>query len=93
MQQIGGDPKDKMTAMQKRGVAMRPVSVEHGGKFTNLNEATEAVNLETLQAPADAWVNAYRRDDWSAVALFYLDKPENGLPALAPAAQRTEALK
>ncbi|MBL0160433.1 MAG: DUF2961 domain-containing protein [Bryobacterales bacterium] len=93
MQQIGGDPKDKMTAMQKRGVAMRPVSVDQNGKFTKLNEAAETVQLESLKAPGDAWVNAYRRDDWSAVALFYLDKPENGLPALAPVALRTEGLK
>ncbi len=93
MQQIGGDTKDKMTAMQKRGVAMRPVSIEHRGRFTKLAESGETVQLESLNAPADAWVNAYRRDDWSAVALFYLDKPENGLPALAPVAQRTEALK
>jgi hypothetical protein len=33
-----------------------------------------------------------RRDDWSSTAYFYLDKPENGLPRLAPVAQRTEGL-
>ena len=29
-----------------------------------------------------------REDDWSGVAYFYLDRPENGLPALAPVASR-----
>jgi hypothetical protein len=33
-----------------------------------------------------------RSDDWSAVAYFYLDRPENGLPALAPVAQRVAGL-
>ena len=93
MQQIGGDTKVKMTAMQKRGVAMRPVSMDQGGRFTRLNESGEAVQLDRLEGPDDAWVNVYRRDDWSAVALFYLDKPENGLPGLAPVAQRTDGMK
>ena len=30
----------------------------------------------------DKWCNFYRQDDWSSVAYFYLDRPENDLPAL-----------
>jgi hypothetical protein len=30
-----------------------------------------------------------RADDWSSCAYFYLDRPENGLPPLAPVAERT----
>jgi hypothetical protein len=33
-----------------------------------------------------------REDDWSSTAYFYLDRPENGLPPLAPVAQRTSGL-
>jgi hypothetical protein len=33
-----------------------------------------------------------RSDDWSSVAYFYLDRPENGLPALAPVARRVAGL-
>lgn len=33
-----------------------------------------------------------RSDDWSSVAYFYLDRPENGLPALAPVAERVAGL-
>ncbi len=33
-----------------------------------------------------------RSDDWSACAYFYLDRPENGLPPLAPAAERIVGL-
>lgn len=93
MQQIGGDTKDKMTAMQKSGVAMRPVTMDENGKLTRFNESDETVQLDQVKAPDDAWVNVYRRDDWSAVALFYLDRPENGLPLLAPVETRTEAMK
>lgn len=32
-----------------------------------------------------AWVNYYRKDDVSAIALFYLDRPTSGLPPLTPA--------
>jgi hypothetical protein len=30
-----------------------------------------------------------RSDDWSSCAYFYLDRPENGLPRLAPVGERT----
>jgi hypothetical protein len=33
-----------------------------------------------------------RSDDWSSCAYFYLDRPENGLPALAAVAERTAGL-
>ena len=33
-----------------------------------------------------------RTDDWSSCAYFYLDRPENGLPPLAPVSQRLAAL-
>ena len=33
-----------------------------------------------------------RQDDWSAVAYFYLDKPENGLPPIASAEARMEGM-
>ncbi len=34
-----------------------------------------------------------RADDWSSCAYFYLDSPENNLPALAPVAERTAGLE
>ena len=33
-----------------------------------------------------------RADDWSSCSYFYLDRPENGLPALAPVAERIAGL-
>lgn len=92
IQQIGGGTKEQMAALQRKGVAVRPVSVDESGKFRKLAETDAVVKLDELDAPKDAWVNVYRRDDWSAVALFYLDRPENGLPRLAPVADRVEGL-
>jgi hypothetical protein len=39
------------------------------------------------------WTNFYRQDDISATAYFYLDKPANNLPFLAPANERTTGLE
>jgi hypothetical protein len=33
-----------------------------------------------------------RSDDWSSTAYFYLDRPENGLPRLAPVGERTAGM-
>jgi hypothetical protein len=41
----------------------------------------------------DGHTNFYRSDDVAAVAYFYLDRPENGLPAIAPAAERLTTLR
>jgi hypothetical protein len=33
-----------------------------------------------------------RQDDWSSVAYFYLDRPEDELPPIDPAEQRMKGL-
>ncbi|MDX2150174.1 MAG: glycoside hydrolase family 172 protein [Bryobacteraceae bacterium] len=91
IQVMGGDRKDRVIAMLDKGVPVTPVTIDVGGKLVHLLES--GVDLRQHQSPPESWVNVYRRDDWSAVALFYLDAPENGLPAVAPAAVRTEGLK
>jgi hypothetical protein len=90
IQTIGGDDKAKITAAMKKGVPLRPVSVESAGRFSKLLDPTPAVRLE--DAPASGWTNVYRRDDWSAVALFYLDSATDGLPPLPPVEERTAGM-
>ena len=34
-----------------------------------------------------------REDDWAACAWFYLDRPQNGLPALAPFTERAAGME
>jgi len=60
--------------------------------FTKLLEIADDPNLEDPALP-DGWTNYYRRDDYSAVAYFYLDKPASNLPPLAPVTARTAALE
>lgn len=90
IQTMGGDEKQKITEVMKKGVPVKPVSLDDGGAFVKLLDPPR--DLATHPSPPTAWVNVYRRDDWSAVALFYLDAPENGLPPIPSAADRTAGM-
>ncbi|MBL8092641.1 MAG: DUF2961 domain-containing protein [Anaerolineales bacterium] len=63
-----------------------------------MHAAGEALQLgqDVVDLPAriaDTPFGIYEReDDWSSCAWFYLDRPENGLPALAPVAERIAGL-
>ncbi len=85
-QQLGGFPKADVIAMQKAGAPLVPVTV--GGKML----LDHPQPLTDSDVP-DGWVCFYRSDDVSAVAYFYLDRPENGLPPLAPVADRIADLR
>ena len=90
LQQIGGDQKSKVVEMVRRGASIRPISVSTEKHFVPLLES--GASLLDDPSPGDAWVNMYQSQDVSAVALFYLDRPENGLAPLAPAAARVAGL-
>jgi hypothetical protein len=92
IQQMGGASKTEVIALLDKGVNVKPVSLGYDGKFVKLFEQDGDVDIRNHEASDDAWTNMYRQDDWSAVALFYLDSPENGLPPLAPVEKRTEGL-
>ncbi len=72
-------------ALQAKGVRLQPISVAVDKDFTRLLETPASLGDEKF---AKGWVNFYRVDDYSATAYFYLDKPTNGLPELAPVAER-----
>lgn len=96
IQQIGGDQKDDALAAIANGAEVIPISVNYdtdeGNVFVPLLEAEKPVELSSVESPPRAWTNMYRRDDVCAVAFFYLDRPENALPPLAPTAERTAHL-
>lgn len=92
LQQIGGWPKDKVIAMLKAGVKLKPVTIDPGQR-TNFQQLLSSGKHVTDSGLPNGWTNFYRSDDVSAVAFFYLDKPVSGLPALAPAAERLAALR
>jgi hypothetical protein len=92
IQQMGGAPKADVLRFQKAGAPLIPVSVDTGnrqGGFESLRSSGAALQDVKL----DGWTNYYRSDDVSAVSYFYLDRPEGVLPAIAPVAERTAALR
>ncbi|TMJ16654.1 MAG: DUF2961 domain-containing protein, partial [Alphaproteobacteria bacterium] len=94
LQQVGGARKADVIALQKAGVPLIPVTIDPGSRvnFQQLLTRNPPVPLTDPSLP-DGWTNFYRSDDVAAVAYFYLDRPENGLPALAPGSERTAALR
>lgn len=91
LQQIGGAPKERVVAMQRAGVPLKPVTVDRGRlDFHSLLASGKSLDDHSLP---DGGTNFYRSDDVSAVALFYLDKPTNGLPPLEGLSARTTGLR
>jgi hypothetical protein len=92
IQAIGGDIKKNVINYLKQGAKLLPVSIagEHG--FTAFFKKDSLINLEAPGVP-DGWTNFYRSDDYSSTAYFYLDRPENNLPGLAPVSERLFNLK
>ena len=92
IQQMGGAPKADVLRFQKAGAPLIPVSVDVGNRQGGF-ESLRASGTALQDVKLDGWTNYYRSDDVSAVSYFYLDRPEGVLPAIAPAAERTAALR
>ena len=74
----------------------------HGGDVMNLtgqapdiHQLLDRTDLPPFDDPKhpQGGCNFYRRDDVSATVYFYLDRPENDLPPLAPAEQRVQDMR
>ncbi|HEX2763266.1 MAG TPA: DUF2961 domain-containing protein [Allosphingosinicella sp.] len=93
-QQIGGWPKAEVLRLQRKGAPLIPVTVDPGSRngFAQLLAGETPRPLSDPKLPT-GWTNFYRSDDVAAVAYFDLDRPENGLPSLAPALERLTALR
>lgn len=66
---------------------LRPITIDADGNFVLLLEPG-AKPLEEQPTRKGGWVNYFRQDDVSAIALIYFGKPENGLPSLPPLRER-----
>jgi hypothetical protein len=78
MQQIGGWGPEN--SRQLRDAKRRLVGID-------------GLPVDLDKAVANQWYGLFeRQDDWSSCAYFYLDKPTNTLPALAPVHHRTTGL-
>jgi hypothetical protein len=91
IQTIGGTGLAKVRELLKKGIPMKPVSVDRDGNFTRLLEG-DAPKITDENFP-QGWVNFYRQDDYCTTAYFYLDKPSNELAPLPPLDVRTAKLK
>jgi hypothetical protein len=91
LQQMGASSKDRTLVLMRGGAEVQPISlVQLTGPFHGLLD--QGKTLDDPSVP-NGIAMMYRRDDVSAVALFYLDRPENGLPPIAPLEKRIEAIQ
>lgn len=90
LQQLGGNMKSKVLALQKANIPLIPVSLDSGGNAILLYKGKKSLDDRSLP---EGWTNFYRSDDVSATTYFYLATPTSGLPALQPLAIRTYQLK
>ena len=89
IQQMGGAMRQQVIARLKEGVPLIPVTMNSSqGKLIRFLDHDPPIDIEK-DLRDENWVNYYRSDDVSAVAYFYLNRPENGLPALQAPPVRT----
>jgi hypothetical protein len=91
---MGGARKAMILDLQKKGVPLIPVTIDPGSRnnFQQLLTRDPPVPLSDPALP-DGHTNYYRSDDVAAVAYFYLDRPENGLPPIASGIERSSNLR
>jgi len=84
--------KDDVKDLLKKGVNLKPITVDGPAGFTRLLDMPSPVEITDEKFP-EGWVNFYRIDDYSAVSYFYLDKPSSTLPSLPSVDIRTKNVK
>lgn len=92
LQQSGGGRKNIVLDLQRSGAPLIPATINPGSRNDFQQLLTSGKQLSDPSLP-DGYPNFYRSDDVAAVAYSYLDRPENGLPANAPGAERLTALQ
>lgn len=91
IQQIGGNNKDVVIALQKKNVDLIPITVHQAPLFIHIYKKDSTVDLNDPKLP-NAWTNFYRSDDLAATSYFYLNSPVNELPELQTKEMRTYKL-
>lgn len=74
------------------GRLLEEINKDPNLKFMKAGDGTEYYTREELEANRDRGEVMERIDDHCATAYWYMDKPENGLPPLAPSAERIKDL-
>jgi len=103
IQQMGNTTREHVLEMLARGVDLQPLLTLdlHGENVLDIRQQEPSIyllldrkDLPPFDDPRHptGGTNFYRRDDVSATVYFYLDRPENDLPPLAPAKDRIAGL-
>jgi hypothetical protein len=92
LQQIGGWGKDELKELYKKGVNLKPITVDGPKGFVRLFDMQNAPAITDDNFPG-GWVNFYRVDDYSSVSYFYLDKASSLLPPLPSIELRIQNVK
>jgi hypothetical protein len=96
IQQIGNSVRNNLRKMRENGSEFEVVwsYVEKDGLNASKRylDMENPPKLEDDNFPNGVSTNFYRSDDVSATAYFYLDKPENNLPAIQSVKKRTETM-
>jgi hypothetical protein len=95
IQQMGNADKNAIQNMQESGAEAQPVwFLDQRGAVTRQGRLLDDGGDSLFDAPdfPITSTNYYRSDDVCATAYFYLDRPENNLPALPPAEVRLQHL-
>jgi hypothetical protein len=92
LQTIGGARKNIVQGLVAKGAPLIPVTIDPGSRnnFQKLLESGKKLPDPSLP---NGHTNYYRSDDVAAVAYFYLDRAEGGLPPIARPAERLAALR
>jgi hypothetical protein len=83
IQDMGGPNYCDLIAVMDKDPSMR---------FMKPGDGTQYYTREELEKEPEKFEEMERTDDFSTTAYWYMDKPENGLPPLAPVAERTADL-
>lgn len=96
IQQMGNANKPKILEMMKDGADLKPVwFLDQRGDVTQQGRLLEKGNESLFDSPdfPVTSTNYYRSDDVCATAYFYLNMPENNLPALPGVELRLKKLQ
>jgi hypothetical protein len=93
IQDIGGDSTENVRKLVAAGAELVPVTAAADPGVGQLLTDKTYPKLNDPKFPSDAWVNFFRRDDYSSVVYFYLDRPTTDLPGLPPVEKRTAKLR
>lgn len=92
LQQIGGGTVKQVMELMDKGAPLKLVSFVPDDTTQPFLKFLEMPAVPDLKSLPEGWVSFYRSDDLSAVAYFYLDSPEDGLPKMAGVKARTDGI-